>query len=70
MLTDAQQMLSMIKRLHINLRQQIHLSLCDKGKKATGVGCIAFAPTNCKNKAMTREAYISLVANDKSDNMR
>lgn len=52
MLTDAQQMLSMIKRLHINLRQQIYLSPCDKGKKATGVGCIAFAPT--KNKAMRK----------------
>lgn len=53
MLTNAQQMLSMIKRLHVNLRQQIHLSLCDKGKKATGVGSVAFAPTNNKNKAMS-----------------
>jgi len=54
MLADAQQILSMIKRLHINLRQQIHLSPCDKGKKATCVGCIAFAPTNNKNKVMRK----------------
>lgn len=45
-------MLNAIKRLYIDLRQQIYFSTCDNsvGWKAIGVGRIVFAPTSDKNK--------------------